>query len=162
MRRLLIIIVCFIPLLLRGQDPYAVDDRALFDGLQQRVYLATQPFDFGIGVRYDVCPGHVGAYGSASYGNGYLYRLSGIQHHIKLTAGIMIDPYKKRDIYFLAGLNYHYADLFRAEEFVRGTPIDRPWSFELGVSRHIIGKIWIGLRTDILRWEPCVDIGIRL
>ena len=130
--------------------------------IQQRLYLATQPFDFGLGLRYDFCPAMVGLYGSASYGNGNLYRLSGLQHHIKLTAGLMVSPDKKRNFYITAGANYHYADLSHAQDFILETPIQDRWSFEIGVTREIFKRFSVGFRTDVLRWEPCVDFGIRL
>lgn len=130
------------------------------------IYLAYQPTDHGLGIRGDYHFNHwAGAYGSASYGEWRLYKWSGLGQHVKLTTGILI-PYKdwmgnQHD--FSLGLNYHWVsgDVVESEIYKADKAFDSPWSFEIGLTIKM-KRFALGMRTDILRWEPCVDVGIPL
>lgn len=129
------------------------------------VYGSFLPADLGIGVRVDVQGEGNRYYGSLSYGNWGAYRAYWLRDHVKLTAGYMY-PLKERSGYYKywvnVGLNYHYVrSRFEYDHPCLDTRIYRPWSFELGMTAKV-RKFMIGLRTDILRWEPCVDISTRL
>ena len=133
----------------------------------QATYVAFQPVDLGMGIRYDHYFESVGLYGSLSYGNYYLYRMNGLKDHVKLTGGIMI-PFGKKtsstidDFHATIGLNRHWVNYSCASYIVRSTSIVEPWSFELGVATNIFKRFTVAFRTDILRWEPCIDIGLIL
>ena len=121
------------------------------------IYIALQPVDFGVGVRVD----HNMIYGSLTYGNGNVYRKNDLSNHVKATLGVLI-PLKdyngwKYDL--TAGINYHTFN-FISKDYLN-PKIFNPWSFELGLTIKM-KRFAIGMRTDILRWEPCVDIGIPL
>lgn len=122
------------------------------------LYIVFQPLDLGLGLRYDLCFNKIGFYTSVSYGSYYLYKMNGLRDHIKLTAGLMILYHK--DFYFIGGANYHYINAFNPSIDVINSRILDHWSFELGVTSVIFKKIKIGLRTDILKWEPCIDLGL--
>ena len=132
--------------------------------------IATQPTDFGIGLRYDYhFKNALGVYTSTTYGDWGLYKQYDIRHHTKITTGISLyqfglmnkDLYLRKQFiyyYFTAGLNYHILDKPKYLPYNISKQIYKPWSFELGVTCYM-NKILIGMRTDILRWEPCIDIG---
>ena len=130
------------------------------------LYLAYQPTDHGLGLRYDQhFNSWAGMYGSASYGQWHLYKMSELGKHVKLTLGALI-PYKdwmgnQHD--FSIGLNYHWVDgtILENEIFHADPAFDSPWSFELGLTIKM-RRVTLGMRTDILRWEPCIDLGIPL
>ncbi len=130
------------------------------------LYLSYQPADHGLGIRGDYHINHwAGVYGSGSYGRWGLYQDSGLGDHVKLTAGILI-PYKKwrnNNYDFTLGLNYHWVSgqavgngVFNGDPFFH-----QPWSFEIGLTMKM-HRFALGMRTDILRWEPCIDVGIPL
>lgn len=122
---------------------------------RQAVYVCTQPADLGLGVRVDL--GYT--YGSISYGNWGIYKDKYIRNHTKVTVGGIIpikvktDNYKR---YLTLGVNYHQADY--PENTV--SILKNTLSFEGGCGVYI-HKLAVGIRTDILRWEPCVDIGVN-
>lgn len=130
------------------------------------VYIAYQPWDHGVGLRGDYHLTHwAGFYGSASYGQWNLYRKSGLDKHVKLTAGILI-PYKdwngnQHD--FTIGANYHWVsgEVEESEIFKDDPQFHKPWSFELGLTIKF-PRFALGMRTDVLRWEPCIDVGIPI
>lgn len=130
------------------------------------IYLAYQPWDHGLGIRGDYHINHwAGMYGSASYGQWGLYADSGLGKHVKLTYGALI-PYKdwagnQHD--FNIGLNYHWVsdEIIESEIYHADKVFDNPWSFELGLTIKM-RRFALGMRTDILRWEPCIDVGIPL
>jgi hypothetical protein len=130
------------------------------------VYLSYQPWDHGLGIRGDVHLNHrAGIYGSASYGKWGFYQQSGLGDHIKLTSGILI-PYKDwigNQYDFSLGLNYHWVSgLVIENEVFKDDPLfHKPWSFEIGLTIKM-SRFALGVRTDILRWEPCIDIGIPI
>lgn len=130
------------------------------------IYLAYQPWDHGLGIRGDYHINYwAGVYGSASYGQWGLYKGSGLDQHVKLTAGILI-PWKdwsgnQHD--WTVGLNRHWVSGHIEEsEIYKDDPVfHQPWSFELGLTIKF-QRFALGMRTDILRWEPCIDVGIPL
>jgi hypothetical protein len=130
------------------------------------LYLAYQPADHGLGIRGDYHINHwAGVYGSGSYGQWRMYKRSGLGQHIKLTLGALI-PYRddrgnQHD--FTLGLNYHWVSgQIVGSEIYKDDPIfHNPWSFEIGFTIKL-PRIALGIRTDMLRWEPCIDVGIPL
>jgi hypothetical protein len=125
------------------------------------LYISFQPTDLGLGLRYDYSFHALGIYGSVSYGNWNDFKRYDIQHHIKYTVGISLPmpDYMGWHYAFNAGLNYHtfgnIPDRSLNPLFIN------PWSFELGLSVKM-EHFAIAVRTDILGWLPCVDIGIPL
>ena len=125
------------------------------------IYLAYQPADHGLGLRVDYLRiGKFNLYSSASYGTSGIYKQYGLKSHMKLTQGIMyrIPDYNGSRFFVTAGINYHdifgtYPTIYSVDPLIYDN-----WSYELGVSLKIK---WfaLGLRTDINRWEPCVDLG---
>lgn len=130
------------------------------------MYVSYQPVDHGVGVRGDYHVNHwAGFYGSATYGQWRLYQYSGLDQHVKGTLGILI-PYKdwmKNQHDFSLGVNYHYVsgEIQDTENFRNHKAFNTPWSFELGLTIKY-PRFALAFRTDILRWEPCIDIGIPI
>ena len=118
------------------------------------VYLSGQPADLGLGVRADL--GY--AYGSISYGNWGVYDQSYIRNHTKVTIGALVSLKQKNDFKYTlsAGLNYHKAEYPDNINAI----MKRTLSYEAGFAIYI-RKIAIAARTDIPRWEPCIDIGLN-
>ena len=127
------------------------------------LYVALQPVDFGIGVRGDYYINGLGLYSSVSYGNWGLYRQYDIKHHVKFTTGVLLPlpDYNGASFDVTAGLNYHLLGSVMMENSYLNPKIFNPWSFELGLTVKL-KRFALGVRTDILRWEPCVDIGFKL
>lgn len=125
------------------------------------IYVAYQPADHGFGIRGDYYINEsVGTYGSFSYGNWGLMRYVGVNHHFKATLGVLIPVkryYTEQRFTGLAGFNYHHADIDDDVNIDYGS-----YSFELGLTFNIKERIRIGVRTDIIHWEPCIDVGIPL
>ena len=136
-------------------------------GIAQRypsaLYVALQPVDFGVGVRGDYYINGLGLYSSVSYGNWGLYRQYDIKHHTKFTTGVLLPlpDYEGNKFDITAGLNYHLLGSVMLDGSPLNPNIFNPWSFELGVTVKL-KRFALGVRTDILRWEPCVDIGFKL
>lgn len=124
------------------------------------IYLAFQPADCGLGIRGDYHLNHwAGVYGSVSYGQWGLYKWSGLGSHVKLTTGILI-PWKDwagNQYDWSVGLNHHLV----SGDIISNEIFHQPWSFEVGLTAKMRGFA-LGLRTDIPRWEPCIDVGIPL
>jgi len=124
------------------------------------IYVSHQPVDFGVGVRGDYYINGLGLYSSVSYGNWGIYKEYDIKHHVKLTTGVLVPlpDYNGGTFDITAGLNYH---LLGSSENPNLNPhIFNPWSFELGFTCKL-RRFAIGVRTDVLRWEPCVDVGFN-
>lgn len=157
MKKILLTYLLFIPIIAIGQ---------IREKPPSAIYLAYQPAGHGLGLRGDVYVHYLlGIYGSASYETLGHYRHAGLKNHFKLTIGILIGIPDYGDIQhdISVGLNYHhvqknirYEPLFQA-----GEVIYQNWSFEIGLTIKY-PRFTIGMRTDILRWEPCIDIGIPL
>ena len=130
------------------------------------LYLSYQPWDHGLGIRGDYHLNHwVGVYGSGSYGQWGLYKSSGLDQHVKLTAGILI-PWKDwrgNQYDWSVGLNHHWVSgqVVESKIFEDDPVFHQPWSFEVGFTVKM-KRFALGMRTDILRWEPCIDVGIPL
>lgn len=122
-----------------------------------------QPVDFGTGLRYEHSFSGIGAYGSVSYGNWGLYKTYQLHHHIKYSVGVLVPmrDYLGSKFDFTTGINYHYIYSYGDKSNLLDGKIFNPWSFELGLSVKM-RRFALAIRTDILRWEPCVDIGIPL
>jgi len=130
------------------------------------VYLVTQPTDLGFGVRGDYHLNHwAGAYGSVSYGQWRYYKWSGLDDHIKATLGVLIPlkDFRGNQHDLSVGLNYHWvsgevvpSDMFRDADIFHA-----PFSFELGLTIKY-PRFALAFRTDVLRWEPCIDIGFTI
>jgi hypothetical protein len=125
------------------------------------LYIAVQPTDWGIGVRYDHAFNGVGAYASISYGNYNISKYTYIKDHVKYTIGVSapIPDWNDWHYAFNAGLNYHDWGKVVMDGIQLSDKIFNPWSFELGVSVKL-PHFALGLRTDIMRWEPCIDVGM--
>ncbi|MBK5202140.1 MAG: hypothetical protein JJE45_00260 [Prolixibacteraceae bacterium] len=138
-----------------------------FSAMAQRqpsaLYLSHQPVDFGIGVRGDYYINGFGLYSSVSYGNWGLYRQFDIKHHVKLSTGVLLPlpDYNGGKFDVTAGINYHLLGSVMLDDSPLNPKIFNPWSFELGLTVKL-KRFAIGVRTDILRWEPCVDAGFKL
>ncbi len=133
------------------------------------IYIAYQPWDHGLGLRYDQYIWKMGAYGSVTYGNLGLYKGAGLKNHWKFTAGILIpinDDRMGNQADITLALNRHFVKTFDVDDPYNnyddtGRIENTPWSFELGMTIKL-RRFALGMRTDILRWEPCIDIGIPL
>lgn len=126
------------------------------------IYLSFQPADFGLGVRCDYYIQRLGIYNSLTYGNGGLYKANQIKHHTKITIGILVPlpDYHGATFDITTGLNYHALGSIILNDSHVSPQIFNPWSFEIGLTTKW-RRFSIGARTDILRWEPCIDFGIK-
>jgi len=126
---------------------------------QTTIYGAFQPIDYGVGIRADVNR----VYASVSYGNNGLYKQAFIQNHTKVTMGALIPlkDYHNNKYDISLGINYHSMVVTKKDEVWVNPKIYNPWSFELGITTKL-RSIAFAVATDILRWEPCVFIGIPL
>ena len=141
-------------------------------GLQiKAVYIATQPVDFGIGQRIDIGfkNNAIQLYESLSYGNWGLYKNNKIKHHFKASLGIMA-PFATQSIqatlnhsrfFVTTAINYHWLSEAYVDNELVDPRIFNPWSFELGITGYTWKHFSLGVRTDILRWEPCIDFGYK-
>jgi hypothetical protein len=157
MKKVVIIILALAPIICMGQ---------FRERPPSAFYLSYQPTDNGTGARFDYHFNHwAGLYSSASYGSMGLYHLSGLGQHVKASMGILI-PYKDymgNQFDWSVGLNYHWVsgEVEPSCIFEDNPQFHKPWSFELGLVMKM-RRVCIGMRTDILRWEPCIDVGIPL
>jgi len=131
------------------------------------IYVAYQPWDHGVGLRYDQHFWKIGAYTSASYGNWGMYKDAGLADHVKLTAGVLVplSDWNDHQHDISIGVNRHFVSQFEVEDPYNNYDGDNianiPWSFELGLTLKA-QRFTLAVRTDILRWEPCIDVGIPL
>ena len=133
------------------------------------LYGSYQPTDIGFGLRVDYPISYLRLYNSISYGDAGYYKINRLRQHTKITTGVFIpilntDKWDK--FYFTAGINYHSlsrSTINNMESIIEDTHLNPkifyPWSFELGVTAYSWHNFAISYRTDILRWEPCLDIG---
>jgi hypothetical protein len=131
------------------------------------VYVALQATDYGIGVRYDRMFNGVGVYTSLSHGNYWLdpSHDTYIKDHYKYTIGVICSlPNQPLDNTYtfdvVTGLNYHWWGTVYLDGMQLDPRVWNPWSFELGVNCKF-NRFALGVRTDIMRWEPCIDLGIK-
>ena len=128
------------------------------------VYGTFQVTDLGGGVRGDYhFQSGWGMYGSFSYGNWYLYKNSGLQHHYKGTIGglALISDWMGNHHYVTLGANYHDVEKIPGLDdsaYWASDIIYQHFSFEAGITVKY-SRVSIAFRTDILRWEPCIDVG---
>lgn len=141
-------------------------------GLQiKAVYIATQPVDFGIGQRIDIGFKNdaLQLYESLTYGDWGLYKQNGLRHHLKASVGIMAPIYQRcqqtvlnhNEFFLTAAINYHHLGEASINNEIVDPGIFNPWSFEIGITGYTWSRFAIAVRTDILRWEPCVDFGYK-
>ena len=132
---------------------------------QTAAYYSLQPADAGSGIRIDYFPfdkSQIGLYNSISYGQGNNYKKVGITNHLKLTAGILIPilydlPWQNA---ITAGINYHSMTKPADIPQMLNYRIFDPWSYEIGLTTRF-ERFQLGVRTDIPRWEPCIDVGFN-
>lgn len=126
------------------------------------LYILFQSADFGTGIRGDYYINRLGLYSSVSYGGSGLYGRFDIKNHTKITTGVLLPMPDYDGITFdiTAGINYHILRYSMPENLLLDPRVYNPWSFELGTTFKL-KRFALGMRTDILRWEPCVDIGIK-
>jgi len=135
---------------------------------QGAVYTSYHLVDHGIDLRGDFEGDRgskslfkrVGSYYGASYGNWGLYRLYGLEHHIKVTAGILIPlrPYYKWVYNLSIGTNYHHLGKGSEINYQVNPEIYHSWSYELGLSVRM-KKMAGFFATDMRRWEPGIGLG---
>jgi hypothetical protein len=142
----------------------------ILQGQKSSIYISLQPADLGVGIRGNYHFEDVGVYGSITYGNGGVYKRNYLTNHIKLTTGVMVPIFRYEPenmingykFFATVGINYHsIGEYTNADNDYLNPKIFNPWSFELGLTSYVWKRFTIGLRTDILRWEPCVDVGWR-
>lgn len=136
-------------------------------GNSQAVYVHNTPFDLGIGLRGDVRVfDQINLYGSASYGNWMYYKRNGLSDHFKLSVGLMKqlrkDPTRPDDKFFATiGINRHWVNTTDDINPMINPRIFEAYSFEVGFTVYTHWNFALGLRTDIPRWEPGVDLGLK-
>jgi len=164
MKTIIPIIVLLFSFICENKSQFFGFDR---DKPSNALYLAYQPWDHGIGLRYDHHVWKMGLYSSATYGSWGLYKQSGLTNHVKLSAGILIPlaDYIGYQYDISLAANRHFVDYEWIDDYAGVYNYDkiasRPWSFEIGLTIKM-RRFTLGCRTDILHWEPCIDIGIPL
>jgi len=141
----------------------------LVSGQKGAIYTSFQPADLGVGIRGNYHFQGIGVYGSVSYGNGGLYSQHCLIHHVKSSLGIMLPMFRYvpenilygNKFFFTTAINYHSIGNSTCNNNYLDSRIFNPWSFELGITTYTTNRFTLGVRTDILRWEPCIDIGIK-
>lgn len=132
---------------------------------QSAMYVSYQPFDHGIGFRLDgYVSDHVGLYTSGSYGTSGLYKSAGLEGHMKLTLGALIPFHRDAraiSSMVIGGSYHHVSEIpdLDPSDYWAGDRIYGPLSFELGIAIQF-SRVAISFRTDVLRWEPCIDVGV--
>jgi hypothetical protein len=137
---LLIIILCFSSLFVRGQT----------------LSILYAPTDARMGVRYDK-QAKIGYYASASYGN-YRYDEFYVEDHQKYSAGVSLYRGDRPGNYtFLSfGLSYHDYGRYNITE----TKALKPVSFDIGAGA-LIGKFIIGFAFDPNKLEGEIFTGFK-
>ena len=150
---IVLLVLFFIGLQVCAQQRVAKQPNAL--------YASFLPADLGVGIRYDHAFVGVGAYASISYGNYNISPDTYIKDHTKYTLGVSASVPDWNNWHYAvnAGLNYHDWGKVVMDGIQLDDKIFNPWSFELGFSVKL-PRFALSLRTDIMRWEPCIDIGI--
>jgi len=116
---------------------------------QNSLFIALQPCDAGIGLRYDFQPKEYGFYAALTHGN---YRLgkSYVDDHLKMSTGFLYKSYS-------VGVNYHqYGKI--VGEYPKNT--FKPISLELGCKIEL-GRFCTGLRFDPIKFEGTWDVGFN-
>lgn len=128
------------------------------------IFIATQPGDLGIGIRYDrIISANIGLYGTATRGNYKLANNAFINDHCRYSIGYtVLLPQKMHDntqSRFTCGLVYHKYGIRQFN--VMDVNYERafsPASVECGVAGRI-DRLNMAIRMDIFKWEGCVDFG---
>lgn len=124
---------------------------------QNIVYLTYQPQDNGVGIRFDHIgeKANKGIYASISRGN-YYFDGGYIKNHIKVAMGGLFYWPETRN-YLIAGMTYHKYGKRKLTPLIN-EKVFEPLSIEIG-SAVTLGRIIVSCRTDIIKWEPSIDIG---
>lgn len=154
MRTILLFVFLFFTVAMAGQTE---QKQFSFDA----VYVAFQPVDFGVGIRADYHLGIVGVYNSITYGDWGMYRRFDVRHHVKYTMGVKVPlkDYNNSKYGFTVGINYHKLGSVMVNKEEWNPALFNPWSFEIGFTVYCWNHFAVGIRTDILRKEPCADFG---
>lgn len=139
---ILIIILCLLPLLSKGQSNLSI------------LYA---PTDARLGLRYDH-QDKIGYYASASYGN-YRFDEFYVEDHVKYSAGVSLYHWDKRGSYtFLSfGMAYHQYGKYNITE----TKALKPISFDIGAGA-LINKFIIVFDFDPNKWEGEIFTGFKV
>jgi hypothetical protein len=131
------------------------------------LYVSIPYFDKGLGIRYDYDWRIIGLYGGVTISNYWLNNdhTDYIKDHLKATIGTtLLLPEHQLDnlvrVGINIGLNYHQTGMTNTDWLQINEIIYKNWSFELGTTVKF-NTFAISVRTDILRWEPCLDLGIQ-
>jgi len=127
------------------------------------VYLALQPVDWGIGVRYDrMFNPFWGSYISLTHGRFELETGELIEHHYKVASGVLL-YFTPKDrfyqTYLGAGISFNtYNGLYNITPMFPENAIYQ-WSFELLCNARLSKNFNMGLRLDPIKWESSIDFG---
>jgi len=115
---------------------------------QNSLYVAFQPCDLGVGLRYDYQPKQLGLYSSIAYGNYRVNPKTYVNDHIKTSLGFLYEGYS-------LGINYHQFGK-TVGKYPKNT--FKPISFELGC-KVFINRFCTALRFDPIKFEGTWDVG---
>lgn len=125
---------------------------ALASAQKHTASFTFSPTDLAGGVRYDLRVDDIGFYLNTSYGS-YNDIDVEIKGHMKYGAGWVM--YNGNNFVSL-GMSHH-----TYKEIIRDKPqLSQPFSFEIGTGMNL-GRVRVGVRIDVPRWEPVADIGIN-
>lgn len=131
------------------------------------ICMAYQAIDHGTGIRVDFHAGEARIYTSATYGYLGLYQQAGLKDHFKFSIGsripITTEPGQRDENSLTIGMNYHRVSPVSGTNNGKAInpAIMKDLSIELGGTVYY-GRFAFGIRTDIMRWEPGLDVGIRI
>lgn len=116
---------------------------------QKALYVAYQPCDMGLGLRFDYQPKLFGIYNSITYGN-YRFDDGKINDHIKISGGLIYD-------YFTLGMTYHkYGKIIGSYADNTFNPISCEFGMKISINRFCTG-----LRFDPIKFEGSWDVGFN-
>lgn len=130
-------------------------------------YITFQPFNHGIGVRYDRMinsfHGLFGVYTSIT-NREFELETGEYKHTNKLVTGVLLysNPRNKNvNFYFGTGVAYNiYNGLQNDPPTFPKSEFDKIWSFELSANTRIKNYMNIGIRIDPFKKEYSLDTGI--
>lgn len=160
---LIIILLLLLSMLAYGQDYYTsiyVPEKNVFK--KNTLYLAVQPTDLGVGVRYDrMLFNKIYTYSSLTYGNYKMRDGSYIDDHVKFSLGALLTTrFIYPEVFFSGGVNYHhYGEYFFTNGYTDKNTL-MPISFEIGLGTKLNNMV-VGFRMDIPKWESSLDFGIN-
>lgn len=130
------------------------------------LYLVFQPFNEGVGIRYDRIfnSSHklFGIYGSWT-NREFELENGKIKHTNKIVTGVLLysNPYNKNfNLYFGTGVAHNiYGGLHNDIPTFPESEFGKTFSFELSINAEIKNSINIGIRGDPLKKEISLDTG---